>query len=210
MDTLEFVKAIAPYVTAVVAVLVAAFTAWLGHRNWIRQFKIQRSEGVLKEQIRLLEEVPKALNDAMRVAIQVVYTLACSDAFARAQRLDLANMSIKDCREYQTKLHDLLGELEVPEISVRLYFGEEAADKISTYRNLLLQSSTSSAHIGGACSAIEQVLRNTELDSIDMHVLMATTMPTVMPHLAQAFTGAKEARLAVIRTMAARVVPNDA
>ncbi|MBI3530427.1 MAG: hypothetical protein HY067_20980 [Betaproteobacteria bacterium] len=210
MDALEFVKAIAPYVTAVVAMLVAAFTAWLGHRNWIKQFKIQRSEAMLKEQIRLLQEVPKTLNDAMRLAMQTVYTLACSDAFARAQSSAAANEFMKDYSEYQARFHDLLSELEVPEISVRLYFGEEAADKIATYRNLLLHSSASSAHIGGASSAIEQLLRNADLNSIDMHALMAKATPTVMPYIAQAFTAAKEERLAVIRTMAARVVPNDA
>lgn len=48
MDSLDLVKAIAPYATAVIAVAAAAFTAWLSHRNWIKQFGVQRSKPSLR------------------------------------------------------------------------------------------------------------------------------------------------------------------
>jgi hypothetical protein len=210
MDRLELVKVVAPYITAIVAVMVAAFTAWLSHRNWIKQFKIQRSEAILKEQIRLLHEAPKTLNDAMRLAAEAVYALACSDAFARAKSDTAANMFMKDYGEYQAKLLNLLGELEITQISVRLYFGEEAADMIATYRNVLLKTSVSSADIADVSSIIEQMVKNTDPDSTDMHVVISQAMPAVMPRIAHAFAAATEARLAVVRIMARGVARNDA
>jgi hypothetical protein len=211
MDMLEFIKAIAPYVTALVAVLVAAFTAWLSHRNWIKQFKIQRSESILKEQIRLLQEVPKTLNDAVRLVAHTVWALACSDAFARAKIPEFANPLMKDRTEYQAKLTDLLAELEVPEVSVRLYFGEEAGKYFGTCRNLLTESVVRSApHIAEVTSLVEQQLRNTDLASVDMNALIGRLMLTVMPVIEQAFAVSKEARFALIRAMAARVTPNEA
>ena len=210
MDAIEVIKAVAPYVTAVIAVLAAAFTAWLGHRNWIKQFKIQRSDALLKERIRLLTEVPKTLNDAMGLAVNTLYSLAASDAFARVQSATAANGMMKHFTENQEKLFEVLRELEIPEIAVRVYFGDVAAGKIASYRDLLLKTSASHAHIGQASSSIEQVLKATDLDSVDMHELMAKLVPLVMPHIANAFTPAKEARLEAIRAMATSVAANDA
>jgi hypothetical protein len=205
MDPLEVVKAVAPYVTAVVAVLAAAFTAWLSHRNWVKQFNIQRSEALLKEQIRLMREVPKALNDAIGMAVETLYALACSDAFARVNESAAANYFIDGYGANQAKLHELLRELEVSEIAARIYFDEAASSQISEFRNLLLKSSVSSAHIEATCIAILEARKSTGTQSEDMHALIARLVPVLIPRIAPAFVPAKDLRLAIVRTMASRI-----
>ena len=205
MDSLELVNAVAPYATAIVAIFAAAFTAWLSHRNRLKQFSIQRSEALLKEQIRLMQEVPKALNDALAMAVEALYSLACSDAFAKAQQSAAANSFMDSHRSYQAKLLELLRELELTEIAVRIYFGEQASQYVSDFRSMLLKASINSTQVEQVRAAIGEALASIDLQSDDMQAVIAKLVPAVMPHIALVFAPAKELRLAAVRAMASRV-----
>ena len=37
VDWLEFVQALSPYVTAIIAIVASVVTAWLAQRNWLKK-----------------------------------------------------------------------------------------------------------------------------------------------------------------------------
>jgi len=66
VNWLEVIQALGPYVTAIVALVVAALTAWLAHRHWLQQFLTEKSFTLREEKIRLLQDIPTKL---MRAAL---------------------------------------------------------------------------------------------------------------------------------------------
>jgi hypothetical protein len=63
-DTIAFVTAIAPYVTAIVAIAGSFVTAWLAQRSWGKQFEAQYQLELLKERIKICQEIPDRLVQA--------------------------------------------------------------------------------------------------------------------------------------------------
>jgi hypothetical protein len=63
-NTIAFVTAIAPYVTAIVAIAGSFVTAWLAQRSWGKQFEAQYQLELLKERIKICQEIPDQLFQA--------------------------------------------------------------------------------------------------------------------------------------------------
>lgn len=64
-DWLEVLRAVGPYATAIIAILASSVAAWLAHRNWLKQFVIEKSYVLKQEQIRPLqmdEQLIQSLN----------------------------------------------------------------------------------------------------------------------------------------------------
>lgn len=148
VNWLEVIKAIGPYVTAIVAVIAVVVTAWLARRNWFRQFLTEKSFALRQEQIRLLQEIPKKLMDAH---------LLSQGALVWRTLLEVTNSHIKEGQpvsdevraassalqqklsEACQQLHRMSAELSALRITSRLYFGENTGLAIEAFLKKLQQ-----------------------------------------------------------------------
>jgi hypothetical protein len=67
---LEIVKAAGPYITAIVAIIISALTAWLTHRNWLKQFLAEKTFVFRDEQRSLVKEISSKLIQAINLAVE--------------------------------------------------------------------------------------------------------------------------------------------
>ncbi len=147
---LDAVESLAPYVTAVAALAVAAFTAWLAHRSWIKQFQAERFWAHREEQVRLLQEIPHKLT-AVHFSSQAAFiwrTLweAVENALSQRPSVSgdaqaLAHQLNAKYSEANQALHKLQAELYVLRITARIYFGETAGKAVEKSLKALQQFS---------------------------------------------------------------------
>ncbi|OQY86793.1 MAG: hypothetical protein B6D40_00625 [Anaerolineae bacterium UTCFX3] len=146
IDWLEVIKAVAPYVTAIIAIIASTIAAWMTHRNWLKQFMVEKSHLRRQERVRLLQEIHIKLSDAMRLVAEAQWSHLSSRLFTRLireneslpaeQRAGFENMADQSMNEYNELVGKLSGNM--PDYSTlpltsRIYFGKETSKALEKF-----------------------------------------------------------------------------
>jgi hypothetical protein len=144
VDWLEVLQTLGPYVTAIVAILASMLTAWLTHRNWLKQYLTEKSFALREERLRLLQEIPRKL---ATVALLSENNLLFRALFGAATRLAQEYQDQPEgalaagmVESFGQRLHEtteqwnqMTTDLYVLPITSRIYFGDETGQAIEAF-----------------------------------------------------------------------------
>jgi hypothetical protein len=136
---LEIVKAVGPYITAIVAIIISALTASLTHRNWLKQFSVEKTFAFRDEQRSLLKEIPAKLIQASYLVVQSLIwqgMLTVLISFVKEGKVpdDPEKMNALHERHHQAvqQFSTVVTELYISRITARVYFGEDAGRAVES------------------------------------------------------------------------------
>src|SRR5262245_5536120 len=139
VNWVEVVKALGPYVTAIIAIIASALTAWVGHRYWLKQFVTEKAFAIRQDRIRLLQEIPQKIMKAIMLSQSALIWRALwevsSNLIQEREGLPEAAFEaeqqfLQRHREATEQLHEMLSELYVMRISSRIYFGKKTGQAV--------------------------------------------------------------------------------
>lgn len=136
---LEIVKAVAPYITAIVAIMVSALTAWMAHRNWMKQFLVEKTFVFRDEQRSLLKKIPSKLIQAGFLGVQSLVWQAILTAILRliseekvSRNEEKINLMHERHHQAVQQLSAMITEVYTFRITSRVYFGEDAGRAVES------------------------------------------------------------------------------
>ena len=151
---LEITKTLAPYATAITAIIVSPLVAWLAHRSWMKQFSHEKSYLLQQEKARLLQEMPPRLLKAVSIHMNNLMALASFEV--QVKILKEGKGTDADVKRYRILLEkskaaaDEVATTSVDSFSLpitaRVYFGEVAANAIVDFFESLNSESMSEAN----------------------------------------------------------------
>lgn len=164
---LQAAQALGPYVTAIVAIVAAVVTGWLTHRNWLKQFTVQKSFAFDQERIRLLSTIPQKVFTVFRLAQEALVWRCMYEAMAIATRStaripDVAKATMRSVSESHSetiaRLTPMFDELYAMCIMSKVYFGEITRQALADAVNrlqLIVEPSTSKEYASWRDSMVQ-------------------------------------------------------
>ena len=210
VNWLEVIQALGPYVTAIVALVVAALTAWLAHRHWLQQFLTEKSFTLREEKIRLLQEIPTKL---MRAALlsqnaliwRAMYVATETVAQEREHVPDEAIHTILALKEKHTEataqIQQLSLDLYTLRITSRVYFGEETGLAVETALGLLPRLLAPEPEYTQLTEGFRQNLRHALDRKLDLGQLISTSQVEQLEILKPLMDSMGESVAKVVRCM---------
>ncbi len=145
LNWIELAKTLGPYATAITAIVAVFMASWLAHKNWLKQFAVERSDILRRERTRLSEEVLLKVVKATSLASKFLELRAL--IFATSKLMDekfLSNEALvmlvelnKRSHETSAQVQEMFAEVVALSVPVSIYFGNKASQAITSTMEFL-------------------------------------------------------------------------
>ena len=213
-DWLEVLKAIGPYVTAIIAIIASSITAWLTHRNWLKQFLIEKSFVLRQEQIRLLQEIPKKLTDTQHLAVQMkIWPMLRDLLFQFLQENESLPNEMRsgieaiDDRLVQAQnntaeqFSQMSTEFETLRIILGLYFGRETEEALVAFIKEVAQALQPNPKYDEIRNNLNDLVKNAAKGAESQSQLFAEFVGKAQQGMEPLFEEVQQSKVQVIRSM---------